>query len=109
MLAWQPFEWKTEWKLAHLPGYSLDLAQIWCIGVFLDSKSKINNKIFIRHHSYIKMTLSYITYISLAKNAYDVIMTSPFVKFFENINLSSSYHRLSPHQIWFNLDQGNQS
>ena len=36
-------------------------------------------------------------------------MTSPFVQFFENVNLSSSYDRLSPHQIWFNLDKGNQS
>ena len=36
-------------------------------------------------------------------------MTSPFVHFFENVNLSSSYDRLSSHQIWFNLDQGNQS
>ena len=36
-------------------------------------------------------------------------MTSPFVHFFENVNLSSSYDRLSPNQIWFNLDQGNQS
>ena len=36
-------------------------------------------------------------------------MTSPFVQFFEKIKLSSSYDRLSPHQIWFNLDQGNQS
>ena len=35
-------------------------------------------------------------------------MTSPFVQFFENVNLSSSYDRLSPHQIWFNLDKGNQ-
>ena len=96
-------------KLAHLPGYWLDLAQIWCRGVFLDSKSKINNKIFIRRHSNVKMTCRYITYIWLAENAYDVNMTSPFVKFFENVNLSSSYDRLSPHQIWFNLDQGNQS
>ena len=31
-------------KLAYLPEYWLDLAQIWCRGVFLDSKSKINKK-----------------------------------------------------------------
>ena len=36
-------------------------------------------------------------------------MTSPFSNLFENFNLSSSYDSLSPHQIWFNLDQGNQS
>ena len=29
--------------------------------------------------------------------------------FFENFNLSFSYERLSPHQIWFNLGQGKQS
>ena len=38
-------------KLASFPRYWLDLAQIWCKGVFLDSKSKINNKSFIRRHS----------------------------------------------------------
>ena len=32
-------------KLAYLPRYWLDLAQIWCRGVFLDSKSKIKKKI----------------------------------------------------------------
>ena len=36
-------------------------------------------------------------------------MTSLFVQFFENLSLSSSYEGLSPHQIWFNLDQGKQS
>ena len=35
-------------------------------------------------------------------------MTSPFVQFFENVSLYSSYEGLSPHQIWFNLDQGKQ-
>ena len=43
-------------KLAYLPGYWLDLAQIWCWGLFLDSKSKINKKFFIRRHSDVKMT-----------------------------------------------------
>ena len=33
-------------------------------------------------------------------------MTLLLVQLFENLNLSSSYERLSPHQIWFNLDQG---
>ena len=94
-------------KLAYLPGYWLDLAQIWCRGVFLDFKFKINNKTFIRRHSNVKMASRYITYISFAENVYDVIMTSPFAQFFENINLSFSYDRLSPHQIWFNLHQGN--
>ena len=32
-----------------------------------------------------------------------------FSNFFENVNLSFSYDGLSPHQIWFNLDQGKQS
>ena len=36
-------------------------------------------------------------------------MTSPFIQFFENVNFSSSYRRLSAHQIWFNLGQGKQS
>ena len=49
------------------------------------------------------------TYISLTENAYDVIMTSFLSNFFENFNLSSSYKGLSPHQIWFNLNQGKQS
>ena len=45
-------------KLAYFPRYWLDLAQIWCGGggVFLDSRSKINNKIFIRRHSDVEMT-----------------------------------------------------
>ena len=40
---------RTMTKLAYLAGYWLDLAQSWCEGggVFLDSKSKINNKDFI--------------------------------------------------------------
>ena len=42
-------------KRAYFPRYWLDLAQILCRGVFLDSKSKINNKIFIGRHSDVKM------------------------------------------------------
>ena len=38
-----------------------------------------------------------------------MLMTSPFVQFLENGNFYSSYERLSPHQVWFNLDQGKQS
>ena len=34
-------------KLAYLAGYWLDLAKIRYNGLFLDSKSKINNKILI--------------------------------------------------------------
>ena len=37
---------------------------------------------------------------------YDVTFVSTF---FENLNLYSSYEGLSPHQIWFNLDQGQQN
>ena len=33
-------------------------------------------------------------------------MTSPFAQFFENLNLFSFCGGLSPHQIWFKLDQG---
>ena len=36
-------------------------------------------------------------------------MTSLFVQLFDNVNLSSSYDGLSPHQLWFNLGQGKQS
>ena len=43
-------------KLAYFPRYWLELAKIWCRGVFLDSKSEINSKIFIRRHSDVKMT-----------------------------------------------------
>ena len=43
-------------KLAYFLRYWLDLAQIWCRGLFLDSKFKINDKIFIRRHSDVKMT-----------------------------------------------------
>ena len=45
-------------KLAYLPVYWFDLAQIWCRGGggFLDSKSKLKQKIFIRRHSDVKMT-----------------------------------------------------
>ena len=38
-----------KWRILHinLTGYLLDLARIWCRGVFLDSKSKINkNKLY---------------------------------------------------------------
>ena len=44
-------------ELADLPGYWLDLSQVWCRGVFLDSKFKINKT-----------------------NLYDVILTSNDVK-----------------------------
>ena len=50
-------------------------------GVFLDSKSKINNKIFMtsfRREIDVKVN----TYIWLMKNAYDVIMTTLFVQYF---------------------------
>ena len=47
--------------------------------------------------------------LSLVENVYDVIMTSPFVQFFENVNFPSSYMGLSAHQIWLNLGQGKQS
>ena len=36
-------------------------------------------------------------------------MTSLWLNLIENVNLYSSYEGLSPHQIWFNLDQGQQS
>ena len=39
--------------------------------------------------------------MSLAENAYDVIMTSPLVQFFQNVNFSSSYKGLSAHQMCF--------
>ena len=68
-------------KLACLARYWLDLGQIWYRGN-LDSKSKINSKIFIRRHSDVKMTWRYNNYISLVKNAYDVIMTSLLVQCF---------------------------
>ena len=55
------------------------------------------------------MTWRLNTHISLPENAYDVIMTSPFVQFFENVNIFSSYKGLSAHKIWFNLGQGKQS
>ena len=45
----------------------------------------------------------------LAENAYDVIMTSLFVQFFENVSFSSSYKGLLAHKIWFNLGQRKQS
>ena len=39
-----------------------------------------------------------------SRKCYDVIMTSPFVQFFENVNLSSSYEGLQDHNkfglIW---------
>ena len=62
-------------KIAYLAGYSLDLTQIWYRGVFLDSKSKINNKILIGGHSR-QNDVKGNTCISLEENAYDVIMTS---------------------------------
>ena len=53
MWPWQPFVMnvlrsRKVKKLAYLLGYWLDLAQIWCRGLFLDSISKINNK-FLYH------------------------------------------------------------
>ena len=36
-------------------------------------------------------------------------MTSLFVHFFLNLNLSSSYEGLLPHQNWLNLGEGKQS
>ena len=57
----KPFVMNVSWdrkvkKLAYLTEYWLDLSQIWCRGVFLDSKSKIDKKDFIRRHSDVKMT-----------------------------------------------------
>ena len=51
----------------------------------------------MKRHSDVKMTWRWNTYISLAENAYDVIMSSPFVQFFKIIYLSSSYDRLPDH------------
>ena len=36
-------------------------------------------------------------------------MTSLFVQLFENLNLTSFYEGLTPHQVWFNLAHGKQS
>ena len=53
MLQWQLFLMNVAWngkaeKRAYcFTGYWLDLAQIWYRVVFLDSKSKTNNKILI--------------------------------------------------------------
>ena len=88
-------------KLAYLLEHWLDLAQIWCRGYFwiLNPKSTKyfytmsflrQNDVKVKYHK------------SPVENAYDVIMVSPFVQFFENINISSSYKGLSSHQIWFN-------
>ena len=48
---YQPFVTKVSQdrkvkKLAYLPGYWLDLAEIWCRWVFLDSKSKMNKPFY---------------------------------------------------------------
>ena len=43
-------------KLAYLAECRLDLAEIWYRRVFLDSKSKTNNKTLILRHSGFKVT-----------------------------------------------------
>ena len=93
-------------KLAELPGYWLDLAQIWCRGYFwiLNPKSTTYDVILTS-----KWRKRKNTYISLAENTYDVILTSLLSSSFENLNLSSYYEGPSPHQIWVNLSQGKQS
>ena len=58
---WQPFVMNVSQnrkmkKVAYFSRHWLDLVQIWCREVFLDSKSKINNKIFMRRHSDVKLT-----------------------------------------------------
>ena len=93
-------------KLAYLPGYWLDIAQIWCREYFWI----VNPKSTIKFLYDVDVILTSNACISLPEDAYDIIMTSISVHFFlESHNLSSSYEGLSPRQIWFNLDQGKQS
>ena len=76
-------------------------------GYFWMAKSKINNKIFIWCHSDIKKNIK-VKYI-LQKMHMMSLWHHFLSNFFEKLNLSSSYEGLSPHQFWFNLDQGKQS
>ena len=63
-------------KLAYLPEYWLDLTQIWCRGVFLDSKSKINKKVL----NDMKVKYPYIVCRKCIWRHYDVTFCSMFLK-----------------------------
>ena len=114
MLPWQPFvmnvtpDRKVK-KLAYLPGYWSDLAQIWCKGVFLDSKSKINKKFLYDVILTSKWHEGKIFLYRLQKMHMTSLWRHLLFDFFENVNFSSSYKGQLAQQIWFNLGQGKQS
>ena len=90
---WRNLHICQAWSCSNLVQGGLILLKFGERGIF----GFLINKHFMKRHSDVKMTWRWNTYISLAENAYDVIMSSPFVQFFKIINLSSSYDRLPDH------------
>ena len=90
-----------KWRNLHIcQDIGLILLKFGAGGVFLDCKSKINNKIFIRRHSNVKMTWRYITYISLEENAYDVTFCPIFLKTSIYLLLMTDYLHTKFGLIW---------
>ena len=90
-------------KLAHLPGCWLDLPQIWCKVVFLDSKSKINNKILYDVILTSKWREGKIPIIVCRKRIlrhYDVTFCPIFLKTSIYLFLMKDYHHIKFGLIW---------
>ena len=114
MLPWQPFVMNVSRnrkmkKLAYFPRYWLILLKFGAGGYFwiLNPKSTIK---FIYH---VILTSKWregkMPIYCLQKMHITSLWRHLWSKFFENVNLSSSYDGLSPYQIWFNLEQGKQN
>ena len=95
-------------KLAYLPGYWLDLAQIWCRGYFWIVNPKSTIKFLYDVILTSKWREDILSIYCLQETHMTSLWRHLLFKFLENVNLSS-YDRLSPNQVWFDLDEGNQS
>ena len=114
MLPWKPFVMyvsrnRNGKKLAYLPGYCLDLAQIWCSVYFWILSPKSTIKFLYDVILTSKWREGKIPIYRLQKVYMTSLWRQILFDFLENVNLSSSDDGLLPHQIWFNLDKGKQS
>ena len=114
MLSWQPFVMNVSRdrkvkKVAYLPGYWLDPAQIWCRGYFwiLNPKSTRNFLYDVILTS--KWREGKMPIYRLQKMHMTSLWRYLLFNFFENVNFFSYYKGLSAYQIWFNLGQGKRS
>ena len=104
-LLWMCHRMRKVKKLTYLPGYWLDLAQIWWSGYFWilnpNSTIKISYDVILMS----KWREDILPIYCLQKMHITSLWRHLLSNFFQNVNLFSSYDILYPHQIWFNLDQ----